>query len=342
LRGDSAKALPGQDIHATKGHGENTHAAGRFIAIAGLVTACLLWGLSFPVSKALTTIHLADLPGESSWLAIGLQGSLRFWIATFTMVLLFCRQFATITRLELSQGVGIGFFGGAGFVFQMDGLAHTSASTSAFLTQAYCALIPTYFALRCRRWPSLRTTGACVLVVIGVAVLSGFDPKTFSIGRGELETLIGACFFAGQILWLEQRRFVRNRTGVVVTIMLTIIAGIMTIVAGIAARRPEQLWQTAFSPESLMLITLLVVFCTLGASYLMIHFQPVVTSIEAGLIYCTEPLFGSLFALFLPGLISTLTGIAYANETVTQGLVVGGSLILFANLLMQLPGWRKR
>jgi drug/metabolite transporter (DMT)-like permease len=308
------------------------------IAIAALVTACLLWGLSFPVSKALAATHLAALPGESSWFAAGLQGSLRFWIATIVMFLVFHRQLMTITRREVSQGFGIGFFGGIGVVLQIDGLAHTSASTSAFLTQAYCVLIPLYFALRWRRAPNLRTIAACLLVVAGVAVLAGFDPKSFSIGRGELETLIGAVFFSGQILWLERRRFAYNRTGVVATTMFGVTALIMTIVVSIAARKPVQLWQAAFSPVSLTLVALLVVFCTLGAFHLMIHFQRTVTSVEAGLIYCSEPLFSSLFALFLPRLISAQTGIGYANETVTQGLVIGGSLILFANLVMQLPG----
>jgi hypothetical protein len=55
----------------------------------------------------------------------------------------------------------------------------------------------------------------------------------------------------------------------------------------------------------------------------------------AGLIYCVEPVFTSAYALFLPGLLSAWAGIRYANETLTPHLLVGGGLILAANVLAQ-------
>src|SRR5258708_3842028 len=45
-------------------------------ATIGLTLACLFWGLSFPASKALTLLYLNHIPGESSWLVVGLQGIL--------------------------------------------------------------------------------------------------------------------------------------------------------------------------------------------------------------------------------------------------------------------------
>ena len=80
----------------------------------------------------------------------------------------------------------------------------------------------------------------------------------------------------------------------------------------------------------------LTVFCTLGAFSLMNHWQPRITATEAGLIYCIEPLFGSVFALFLPGLFSILAGILYPNEVLTPTLLVGGGLITIANVILQL------
>jgi hypothetical protein len=43
----------------------------------------------------------------------------------------------------------------------------------------------------------------------------------------------------------------------------------------------------------------------------------------------------SLFALFLPALLSELSGINYPNEVVTWRLIVGGALITAANVLIQ-------
>jgi hypothetical protein len=64
--------------------------------------------------------------------------------------------------------------------------------------------------------------------------------------------------------------------------------------------------------------------------------QPKITATEAGLIYCVEPIFGSLAALFLPAVFSVWAMINYANETATWTLLVGGGLITAANILIQL------
>ena len=79
----------------------------------------------------------------------------------------------------------------------------------------------------------------------------------------------------------------------------------------------------------------LMVICTLGAFLLMNFFQPRITSTEAGLIYCAEPIFGSVMALFMPLGLSALAGISYANERATPTLLLGGGLITLANVLIQ-------
>jgi drug/metabolite transporter (DMT)-like permease len=84
------------------------------------------------------------------------------------------------------------------------------------------------------------------------------------------------------------------------------------------------------------LTLVLTVVCTLGAFTLMNTWQPRISATQAGLIYCIEPIFSSLFALFLPAALSRGCGIAYANEPVTMNLLVGGALITAANALLQL------
>lgn len=97
-------------------------------------------------------------------------------------------------------------------------------------------------------------------------------------------------------------------------------------------------WITALSaPHVLFFIAWLVLLCTLAAYLLMNRWQPDVSATEAGLIYCSEPLFASCFALVLPGWFSTLGGLNYANESLTLRLLIGGSLITAANILIQLP-----
>ena len=63
--------------------------------------------------------------------------------------------------------------------------------------------------------------------------------------------------------------------------------------------------------------------------------QRKVSATEAGLIYTTEPVFAAGYALFLPVMLAGLIGHAYPNETLTPSLLIGGSLVLLANVGMQ-------
>ena len=85
-----------------------------------------------------------------------------------------------------------------------------------------------------------------------------------------------------------------------------------------------------------MMVAVLSLMCTVGSFLLMNTFQKRIPAIEAGLIYTTEPVFTAGYALVLPGIISRLSGVNYANETITLPLLMGGGLILAANVWMQL------
>jgi drug/metabolite transporter (DMT)-like permease len=78
----------------------------------------------------------------------------------------------------------------------------------------------------------------------------------------------------------------------------------------------------------------LAVVCTYGAFSLMNAWQPKITPTEAGLIYCIEPLFASIFALIVPQVLSACASISYPNERVTWSLFIGGGLIILANILV--------
>jgi drug/metabolite transporter (DMT)-like permease len=83
------------------------------------------------------------------------------------------------------------------------------------------------------------------------------------------------------------------------------------------------------------LLAVLVLACTVVAFLLMNRWQREVSATEAGLIYCIEPVFVSVLALFLPVWLSRWAGVDYANEPVTLHLLLGGGLITAANVLLQ-------
>jgi drug/metabolite transporter (DMT)-like permease len=283
-------------------------------ALLLLILACLFWGLSFPISKTLTLLYLQSINGASSWFAVSLQGGIRFLLAGLLMVAVGWRELRTMRSREIKQGLGLAVCGGAGIFFQMDGLAYTSASVAAFLTQAYCVLLPFYHFSRSQTLPAFRNLVAIAMVVTGIAILARVDWRTFRIGRGELETLVSAVFFTFQILWLERPTFNQNRTRVVSTIMFLFMGAIFALAA--VCTQPNGInYATAINSFPKVLLTLvLVCICTLVAFNLMNHYQPAISSTEAGIVYTTEPLFAALFALFLPTQLGILTHIQYVNE----------------------------
>ena len=105
-------------------------------------------------------------------------------------------------------------------------------------------------------------------------------------------------------------------------------------VAAFTAPSARSLVDPWMSGPWLGLSVILALVCTVGAFSLMNSWQPKISSTEAGLIYCIEPLFASVFALFLPVVISRWTGLDYPNEQLTWTLFVGGGIITFANIMV--------
>src|SRR6266545_2397473 len=126
-----------------------------------LLLGTALWALSSPTVKAIAAAQQVLVPGASSWFLSALCVLYRFAIAALLLTLLAARTLPKLTRSELWQGAGLGLFGGAGILLQVDGLTYTAASTSAFLTQCYCLLIPIWVALRQRRWPAAKLFLSC-------------------------------------------------------------------------------------------------------------------------------------------------------------------------------------
>jgi len=301
-----------------------------------LLLANAFWGLSFPTIKAVAFIHEAILPGSTHWFVTAMSVAPRYILAALVMLLWQIGKLRRITSGEWCQGVELGLFASAGTILQNDGLQFTSASVSAFLTQLYAVLIPALVALRLRRLPALRVWLAGGLVLIGVAILGRFDLKTLSFGRGEWETLACSLFFMGQILCLGRQEFAANDPVRITLVMFSLQAVVFSgLLLGTVPSAPA-VWQLCSSLPWISLTLALTLTCTLGAFLLMNTWQPKITATEAGLMYCFEPIFGSLLALVLPALFSIWCGIAYANERASWGLAMGGGLITLANVLLQL------
>jgi drug/metabolite transporter (DMT)-like permease len=306
----------------------------RLRALLGLVGTCALWGVSFPTMKALGLYLSAQAPGISTWFVAATTVVLRFGLGA---VLLAISSYSRPTKDELVQGCLIAVFSSAGMLLQMDALNFSSASTSAFLTQGYIVILPVVAAIGGRVWPQAKTVVCVSVSAIGLGLLSGFDWVGLRLGRGETETLLAACCFAAQIVFLDHRGYRKNRSGVVTQVMFACTALVLAPVALATMRVPSELMLLFSTPIALGLLFVLCVPCTVLAFSWMNRYQPELSASEAGIVYGAEPLFASLFSLFLPGIFSALANIDYADEVLGKRLLMGGGLVIAANVLLQLP-----
>ncbi|HEY3252799.1 MAG TPA: EamA family transporter [Polyangiaceae bacterium] len=308
--------------------------AHRLRALFGLIGTCALWGVSFPVMKALGLSLSAQAPGVSTWFVAATTVVLRFGLGA---LLLAISSSSRPTQDELVQGCSIAVFSAAGMLLQMDALNFCPASTSAFLTQGYIVVLPLVAALVTRAWPPLKTIVCVCISTLGLGLLSGFDWVSLRLGRGETETLLAACCFAVQILFLDHRGYRSNRSRVVTQVMFVCVALVLAPIALYTMRTPAELLLLFRTPLSLGLLFVLCVPCTVLAFSWMNRYQPELSASEAGIVYGAEPLFASLLSLFLPGIFSHFADIEYENEVLGQSLLIGGGLVIAANVLLQLP-----
>ncbi len=302
-----------------------------------LILACALWGISFPLIKALDLEQSTRLPEASKvFLAVWLQMA-RFGLAALIMLPFMLRS--RPKRSELVQGAWLAMWGGFGMALQAWGLAYTEASTSAFLTQAYCVFLPLIACLRARRFPARKTIIATMLVLVGGAILSGMEPGSLRMGKGEAATLAAAFVFTFQILTLENPKYARNRGLVVTFAMSALIAVICLPVCLLLSSDPMLVIRAGSSLPSFVILLALALVCSVGAYGLMNSWQRKVPATEAGLIYTTEPMFTAAFVLFLPVMLGRFVGQSYPNESLTFSLLAGGALIVAANILMQ---WKRK
>lgn len=277
------------------------------------------------------------LPGAPEWFHAALVLFNRMALSVLVMLLLLRGRMKSLTRLEWRQGLELGLFGGVGMLLQTDAQNYIPASTSAFFTQFTSVFVPLVVAVRMRRLPSIYVFAASGLVVAGCAVLSGVELGKIQLGRGEWETILSALLFTGQILCLERPRFQPNDAARVATIMFAVKGAVLIplVLAGGGLGG----FAACASWPIMSLTVLLALACTVYAYVVMTRWQPFVTATQAGIIYATEPIFASIWALFLPAIFSKATGVFYANETLHTQLFIGGALILVANALLVLrPG----
>ena len=273
------------------------------LAAAALLALAACWGSTFFLIK-----DLLDRVPTLDFLAV------RFSIASVALLLVAPRALARLSPAVRRHAVVLGLLYGVAQILQTTGLAHTPASVSGFVTGLYVVCTPLLAAviLRTRIPPVTWVAVALATVGLGVLALRGL-----SVGYGELITLASAVLYALHIVGLGAWSTARDAVGMTI-LQVVVIALVCT-----AATAHDGIVLPSRTGDWLSVLYMAVVVGALGLlgqTWAQAHLPPTRTAI----IMSMEPVFASLFAVSLGG------------EDVTTRLLVGGSLVLVAMLIVEL------
>jgi drug/metabolite transporter (DMT)-like permease len=283
-----------------------------------LLSTTIIWGGTFVVSKV-------ALDRVAPFLLI----AIRFGVAaTLLFALARGRVWPGGLRPALRGGfLGLLFF--LGFATQMIGLAQTSSSKCAFITNTTVIFVPILQLLIERRAPRAGNVVGIAIVVVGLWLLTrplrGVEDS--GLNAGDLWTLACAVLFGSYTVWLD----VVSKE--METIPLTFLQLAVTAVLAVAACGVQGVGAPRFTPGLVVALLYLTLPATLLTCYLQTRVQKHSTPTRAAVIFSIEPVLAAALAA------------AFLGERIGGAGVVGGALIIVGVLVSELSDgipWRRR
>ena len=273
------------------------------LAALALLGMAACWGSTFFLIKDL----LERVP-TLDFLAV------RFTIAAVVMLVVAPRAVGRLSPVVRRHAVVLGLLYGVAQILQTAGLAHTAASVSGFVTGLYVVCTPLLAAaILGTRIPPV-TWAAVLVATVGLGVLT---LEGFSVGYGELITFVSAVLYALHIVGLGAWSTPTDALGMTIlqVIVIAVLCSAATVPDGIVLPQGRADWTSV-----LYMAIVVGALSLLAQTWAQAHLPPT----RSAIIMSTEPVFASLFAVWLGG------------EDVTARLLVGGSLVLAAMLAVEL------
>jgi len=241
---------------------------------------------------------------------------IRFTIAAVVLFLLRPNCLRGMTRKGFVRSIIIGLALFLGFITQTYGLQYTEAAISGFITGMFVVITPiiSWLLLKRNIRPSMWL--AVALATIGLGILS---LKGWSVGTGELLTLLCAIFFAIHIVSLGEWAGKYNIYGVAF-IQISVVA-----VISMAAATPDGI---TLPPNTSVwgAVILTAVFASAIGFLIQTWAQTLISPTRTAVTLTMEPVFAGLFAVLIGG------------NQLTIRIVIGALFVLSAMLITSLKG----
>lgn len=281
----------------------------RFLPQIALLSAALIWGLSFVVIK-----NTLDVFPPMFLLAI------RFTAAAAFLAVIFNRKLRLIDRKLIGSAALAGLCLFAAYASQTFGITETTPGKNAFLTAVYCVIVPFLFWMVGGERPSGWNIAAAALCLLGIGLVSLTNGLT--IGRGDLLTILGGVLYAVHIVILARK--CKDYDAGLVTIIQFLTAGACAWVVGALTEQFPPL--SAFSGEGLWGLFYLTFFASAAAMLFQTFGQRYAPPSAASILLSLESVFGVACSTLLYG------------EKLTLRLVLGFAVI-FAAVITSETKW---
>lgn len=173
-------------------------------------------------------------------------------------------------------------------------LSYTSATNAAFLSGLSLCIVPLLSFLFYKSMPGKRFWIGTLITLTGFYFLTAGENGIASLNIGDMAVLLSALIYAFYIILID--KLIKHEHSVVSGIYVLIFSAIIYMVLMFI---PEP-YPINFSGKLTAVVLITSIFCTAFAYCGHIAAQKSTTSVRAALILMAEPIFTTIFSLFIP------------------------------------------
>ncbi len=275
-------------------------------AVVALLFVGFVWGAAFVLMK-----DAIQQQPYMDFLAT------RFTVAALAMVILRPKISLAFAKGDIAFGALIGSILALGYITQTIGLEATTAAMSGFLTGLYVVLTPLLAWLVLREKISMKIALGALLAAVGLGILSG-AAESVEFQIGQLWLIACAVMYAVHILLLGKFGKGRDsyRFAMLQIAAVALVTWAFALLDGYQAPPNASVW---------FAILFTALLSTVFAFWVQTWAQTILEPSRVALLITSEVVFTALIA------------VSVGQEPATLAMVVGGSVMLVAMLLVEWP-----
>lgn len=263
-----------------------------------LLFVTLCWGVSFPlVGNSVGTLD------PSVFVMV------RFFLAALILLPFVLNKIRIAPRQVLIAGLILGALNTVAYIAQTMGMKTLTSAEGAFITGINVIIVPFILPFFSLGKPSKKDIACSLLCLVGLYFLAGINSLS-AFNVGDAWVLLCAIFFAIALVYLQKVSSVLSS--------LSLLAFYQIFFTGVFSI-PFTLGKS-FYPLLTYTVVAAILFCAFFATavtlLLQTKFQHYTTANRAAMIFCFEPIFGSLF------------GYLINDEKIGWSVFMGGTCIL--------------